>query len=858
VLRQSILSILRVGLKLPRATTGMFEKMNDAVEEAMQTIVLKTIEDEYKRTNDVMAAETKGVEKLKELLGKIEEVGTMSEEFLKLAKFIDCPIGKGGTFLKGTTDIGLANIKDYIGLKIQDNNNFISLAQLIVNDDDTKMNGITPKIIITDNSSLNSSATSDFNKANNEFEGSAFPITIWIHYFENAHATSTTNGKLFYKIKANLTRNQEELVSEKIRFINKKEAPLAKGGGTCTCAEPFKFSSLSPFLCLSIAKQCSVPKIKTIDYQLYLQGIYDGFLDSFFHDLQFAGEVMIFVNHAMNLPGVNWVLSPHYALTQLMIDGSARMVQEYFPNSSYANFFKEINQKINPSKLESAQYFAKVSQLFANWFDKFNLYELFEDIGNVVALLIDGPTENGNTYDEGHTVGGVLYAAMTFFIPVEAVAAAVVRSAAKATYMMSKMGYKLMNFPKILSEGIGKFAESAIGVAKRSLCKAKLLKGYCFIVGTPILATSGLIPIEKIQVGSNVVANTKITKGYAATLAQNEKVVYLALDSEVNPDPYTSADQKALDKLDYSSIEMQKVTLLLKKSPSGDLGVANGTVSEIQLLRPTAWLETQGIAAVGKSTYLHLPEMGLDGFATVTDLAHFRVTKSDTASEDEWSSGLVTGVFKHIANSVYHLRYSNGDSLGVTGTHPLYSLDRQQFIPTEDIKVGEHLLSKSGIITVVSKTYDPTPQAVYNLEVGQWHNFLVGVSGVVVHNTGCFSVTPTRRTHILDGDVGVPGSGHGPNRGNTQGVFPSTWTDDQCIEAIERVSNSPTSTWKQATGPGSGVSAPTNIGGPHPNAASTTNGGGPVRFKIQNNDHGIKIEVIVEPNGGGIITGYVK
>jgi hypothetical protein len=78
---------------------------------------------------------------------------------------------------------------------------------------------------------------------------------------------------------------------------------------------------------------------------------------------------------------------------------------------------------------------------------------------------------------------------------------------------------------------------------------------------------------------------------------------------------------------------------------------------------------------------------------------------------------------------------TNGDSLGVTVTHPLYSLDRQCFIPVEDINIGEKLLSKSGIITVVSKAYDPTPQEVYNLEVGQWHNFLVGVSGVVVHNS---------------------------------------------------------------------------------------------------------------------------
>ena len=140
--------------------------------------------------------------------------------------------------------------------------------------------------------------------------------------------------------------------------------------------------------------------------------------------------------------------------------------------------------------------------------------------------------------------------------------------------------------------------------------------------------------------------------------------------------------------------------------------------------------------------------MGLEGFATVADLAHFRVTKSDTATEEnsfpfgegrdgDWTSGMVTGVFRHVANSVYHLRYDNGDSLGVTGTHPLYSLDRQQFIPVTELRIGEKLLSKSGAVTLTKKIYDPTAQEVYNLEVGQWHNFLVGRSGVVVHNTGC-------------------------------------------------------------------------------------------------------------------------
>jgi RHS repeat-associated protein len=118
------------------------------------------------------------------------------------------------------------------------------------------------------------------------------------------------------------------------------------------------------------------------------------------------------------------------------------------------------------------------------------------------------------------------------------------------------------------------------------------------------------------------------------------------------------------------------------------------------------------------------------------------------------------------------------------------------------------------------------------------------------------SVNDNRRLHILDGDPGKPGSGHGPNRGNTQGAFPDTWSDNQTISAIERVANSPNSTWKQSTGSGH-VTAPINVGGPHPSAPITTNTGKPTRFKVRGRDHGLNIETIVAPNGEGIITGYV-
>ena len=117
-----------------------------------------------------------------------------------------------------------------------------------------------------------------------------------------------------------------------------------------------------------------------------------------------------------------------------------------------------------------------------------------------------------------------------------------------------------------------------------------------------------------------------------------------------------------------------------------------------------------------------------------------------------------------------------------------------------------------------------------------------------------YKVSDSRRTHILEGE-GPNDSGHGPNRGFTEGVFPDTWTDDQVISAIENVANSPDSTWKQSTGPGAST-APITVGAPDPNAPKMTNKNTPVRFVVKGRNHGLNITVIVEPNGEGIITGY--
>jgi hypothetical protein len=124
-----------------------------------------------------------------------------------------------------------------------------------------------------------------------------------------------------------------------------------------------------------------------------------------------------------------------------------------------------------------------------------------------------------------------------------------------------------------------------------------------------------------------------------------------------------------------------------------------------------------------------------------------------------------------------------------------------------------------------------------------------------IPNSGRYTVSQSRREHILEGDGPGTGTGHGPNRGNTQGTPPDTWTDDQFINAIERVANSPNSVWKRVNGPGH-QQEPPHVGGPQPGGPTQTNLNTPVRYKVRGNDHGIRIEVIIQPGGEGILTAY--
>ena len=184
----------------------------------------------------------------------------------------------------------------------------------------------------------------------------------------------------------------------------------------------------------------------------------------------------------------------------------------------------------------------------------------------------------------------------------------------------------------------------------------------------------------------------------------------------------------------------------------------NGSRCDIRLLRPADWLDweltrlcrasdgkavdaidlvSEDLASGGfdvlpdyeLETWIELPEMGVVGWARVTDV--------DADVEIESGAGnIVTGVFAHTVSSTLDLTVEGQTApIGCTANHPFWSVDRQEFVSAGELREGELLALYSGETKrVVQKLPRPGPEVVYNLEVYGEHAYCVTSDGLLVHN----------------------------------------------------------------------------------------------------------------------------
>jgi hypothetical protein len=212
--------------------------------------------------------------------------------------------------------------------------------------------------------------------------------------------------------------------------------------------------------------------------------------------------------------------------------------------------------------------------------------------------------------------------------------------------------------------------------------------GSCFVAGTLVwLGTGKRIPIERVQVGDRVMT-------------------------------FRGATRTARELHNWQS--WSKITLRVE--------IDGQAVSEVVLLKPQEWM-AEHRPAVGKAIYLNMPEMGVQDAARVVSIEH-------CPSIPPGPGRVVTATFKHLGALVHQL-WIKGEPrpIGVTGTHPFWSVDRQMWVEATQLWVSEQIETESGTTVVVARSALSGTAIVHNIEVEEDHCYRVGGLGLLVHNS---------------------------------------------------------------------------------------------------------------------------
>ncbi len=212
------------------------------------------------------------------------------------------------------------------------------------------------------------------------------------------------------------------------------------------------------------------------------------------------------------------------------------------------------------------------------------------------------------------------------------------------------------------------------------------IPGSCFIAGTLVATSEGQQPIEHLQVGDRVLTND-----------QQAEV------TEVNPATW------------------RKIRLRMRNPEY------QSDMLDIELLRSTKWIQEVGCTA-GARIWLNLEEMGLHGWADVSVVEQCPPIRSGRGR-------VVLATITHFNSFVMEMRFTGVQGiLQPTDRHRLFSVTRNDWVPSAQIVVGERLATKTGAVSVESIAAKPGTHRVYNLEVETDHCYFAGDAEILSHN----------------------------------------------------------------------------------------------------------------------------
>ena len=123
-----------------------------------------------------------------------------------------------------------------------------------------------------------------------------------------------------------------------------------------------------------------------------------------------------------------------------------------------------------------------------------------------------------------------------------------------------------------------------------------------------------------------------------------------------------------------------------------------------------------------------MPELEIDGLAEVT-----AVRECPPIAEGE--GRVVTGRFvTREAVNVITVTLTNGTEIRATDVHPIWSVDREDWVPAGKLEPGEQVDTLGGPVAVANVERLESRVDVHNIEVHGEHVFRVTADGVLVHN----------------------------------------------------------------------------------------------------------------------------
>ncbi|OYP38915.1 polymorphic toxin-type HINT domain-containing protein [Rhodopirellula sp. MGV] len=258
-------------------------------------------------------------------------------------------------------------------------------------------------------------------------------------------------------------------------------------------------------------------------------------------------------------------------------------------------------------------------------------------------------------------------------------------------------------------------------------------------------------PIEQLRVGDRVLArNPQRSQGEREACEEPNWSDWLKLSLVM---PRADGSELHIELLRPESWVMNQIQFLVKESAAANsvspfsLDVLRQFNSQVPLspLRPLFRELVLSNASMLANNYelatllveMDLPELAIEGPAFVNDI-------TPCISVAAGAGQVVTATFHHTSGEVIDLLVGDrgdSESIGTTSNHPIWSVDRKDYVQAGALKLGERVQTYAGQTKrVLNKLARPGPEPVFNLEVYGEHVYYVGKTGVLAHNSQGYPV----------------------------------------------------------------------------------------------------------------------